>query len=93
MKKKTRGYYYCNEKEKHTLANDFKCRHLMINVQNLLVKHCKLPGNLCIRYRDLLYADKRQYETTMKRKVISVQQLLKEKINHHANINLLPWRP
>lgn len=74
-----RGYYYSNEKLKRTLANDFKFRRIMINVQNLLVKHCKLPGNLCIRYRDLMYADKRQYEATMKRKIIAAQQLLKEK--------------
>ena len=74
-----RGYYYCNEKLKRTLADDFKFRHLMIWNQNLTVKWCKLPGNLFIRYRDLMYADKRQYEATMKRKIIAAQQLLKEK--------------
>lgn len=74
-----RGYYYCNEKLKQTLDNNLKFRRFMIRLQNSVVKWCKLPGNLCIRCRDLMYADKRQYEATMKRKIIAAKQLLEEK--------------
>lgn len=72
-----RGYYYSNEKLKHTLADNFKFRRIMISVQNLLVKHCKKSENLYIRYRDLLYADKRQYESTIKRKTLTLLQYIK----------------